>query len=239
LSDKSLGSARRLGPARRLGFRDFSLSLPLFVKGPGLGLALPAAKLGFYSAILSLPPPAGLARRHHYPTLKLACPRALSGDLSPPLPNWEFNSLREPRPQPGPSQKFFHRRNFWSFAPPMALLSSPHRSATVQCTAVPALFTRSADAVPAWRCSPAAEWKWLIFHRRRWRARRFLAGRFPKEEKAGFGLGHISIQLCLYSAELVVEDGLHSSFGSPNERVFWHTPRPSHWEVDGNLASRN
>jgi hypothetical protein len=54
--------------ARRLGFKDLNLSFRYLEKGPGLSLALPAAKLGFSSAILSLPPPAGTARRHYYPT---------------------------------------------------------------------------------------------------------------------------------------------------------------------------
>jgi len=61
-SDKFSGSARRLGPAHRLGSKDL-IFLCHYFKGPGLGLALPAAKLGFYSAILSPPTPAGLARR--------------------------------------------------------------------------------------------------------------------------------------------------------------------------------
>ena len=166
-SDKSLGSASATQTS----------VLPLFVKGSWPQPGPASCELGFYFGNFFFssahrPRPQALPAG----TTTLHSPQAFLGDLSPPLPNWEF----DPIGNLGLSltlARIFYRRRFWSFAPPMALFSSHHPSVTAQCTAVHCLLARSAVAILAWCCSPAAEWKWLSFHRRRWRARCFLVGK--------------------------------------------------------------
>ena len=125
--------------ARRLGFKDLNLSFRYLGKGPGLSLALPAAKLSFSSAILSLPPPAGTARRHRpqallpYSTLHArglflgtAVHHCRNGNLIP-LGNLGLSRAL--------ARNFIYRRNFLVFRPTKSFFLSQSSPQCDLCSA--------------------------------------------------------------------------------------------------------